>query len=85
MPTYHTNFQLLTSSDQNGPVKECLNGYLTKKSEVILEGAAPEILVAVSHSRIVKAKRLTQKLSLEIECYLCKDKDTHSREDQNMR
>ena len=51
-----TNCQLLTSSDQAGPVEDYLNGCLTKMSEMPLEGAAFTMMEAVSHINEFKSK-----------------------------
>ena len=45
---YHTNYQLLTRSDQAGPAEDYFIIYF-KKYEVMLEGAAPAMLEAMNH------------------------------------
>ena len=53
---YHTNMQLLNSSDQAGPVEDFLCGCLTKMSEIVLEGAAPAMIAAMHHIKKVNSR-----------------------------
>ena len=69
----HANMQLLTSSDQAGPVEDYLCECLTKMSEMKLEGAASTTLAAMDHIQEVKSRTPDARTKLRNSNFLHKE------------